>query len=83
MDNEHIHAPGVNVFARFKARPRQEDRVRNALLAMVEPTVQENASVGYALHASNDDTDRTLRRPSATPGALPTAPGRGSRRRMT
>ncbi len=50
-----MQLPGVNVFARFKAKPGLEDRVRRALLDMIEPTLQENANVGHALHASTSD----------------------------
>ncbi len=50
-----MNVPGINVFARFKAKRGSEDRVRRALMDMIEPTVQENANIGYALHSASDD----------------------------
>jgi quinol monooxygenase YgiN len=50
-----MRTPGTNVFARFKAKPGDEDRVRAALVEMIEPTLQENPNLGYALHVSNED----------------------------
>ena len=50
--------PGLNVFARFKAKRGMEDRVRAALVDMIDPTLQEAANIGYALHQSA--TDPTL-----------------------
>jgi quinol monooxygenase YgiN len=50
-----MNIPGLSVFARFKAKPGQEDHVRRTLLDMIEPTMQESASIGYALHAAKDD----------------------------
>ncbi len=47
--------PGLTVFARFQAKTGMEDRVRAALMDMIDPTLQEDANIGYALHQSASD----------------------------
>jgi quinol monooxygenase YgiN len=54
-NDSRLNIAGISVFARFKAKPGQEDRVRLMLLEMIGPTRQESASIGYALHAAKDD----------------------------
>ncbi len=50
-----MRIPGTIVFARFRAKAGNEDVVRRALVEMIEPTLQENPNLGYALHVSNED----------------------------
>ena len=50
-----MSTPGIAVFARFKAKSGSEEAVRHALTDMIEPTLQENANIGYALHVASDD----------------------------
>lgn len=45
----------LNVLARFTAKPGMEQRVREALERMIEPSLNEEANVGYALHQGIKD----------------------------
>ena len=45
----------VTVIARCRARPGLEQRVRDEILALVEPTRAEPACINYDLHVSVDD----------------------------
>ncbi len=44
----------LTVIAHMRARPGQEDRLRSALEALVEPTSREPGYVNYDLHESVD-----------------------------
>ena len=44
----------LTVVASFKARPGLEEKAREALLALVEPTRKEPGCVQYDLHLSTD-----------------------------
>ena len=45
----------VTVVARIKAKPGQEDTVREVLLALIPPTTREKGCITYDLHQSADD----------------------------
>lgn len=45
----------VTVVATCKAKPGQEDRVREEILALVDPTRAEAGCINYDLHVSSDD----------------------------
>lgn len=45
----------LNVIARFKAKQGMEQRVRETLESMIEPTLNEAGNVGYALHQGLQD----------------------------
>ena len=45
----------LTVVARIKAKPGLEQRVREALLALVEPTRKEPGCINYDLHQSLED----------------------------
>ena len=47
----------LTVIAHMRARPGQEDRLRSALEALVEPTSREKGYVNYDLHQSLEDPD--------------------------
>jgi len=46
---------GVILVAMVKAKPGQEEAVKEALLALVEPTRKESGCLCYNLHQSKDD----------------------------
>jgi len=46
---------GVIVVAMVKAKPRQEEAAKEALLSLVEPTRKEPGCLCYNLHQSKDD----------------------------
>ncbi|MEW6139475.1 MAG: putative quinol monooxygenase [Thermodesulfobacteriota bacterium] len=50
-----MSAKKVTVLARFRAKPGMEDRVREAVMALVGPTRQEAGCINYDLHRSLDD----------------------------
>ncbi len=45
----------LTVIAHMRARPGQEDRLRSALEALVEPTSRESGYVNYDLHESVEE----------------------------
>lgn len=45
----------VSVFAKIKAKPGKEDAVKQALLALIQPTRLEAGCINYDLHQSNTD----------------------------
>lgn len=45
----------LTVVARIKAKPGLEDRVREALMALVNPTRKEAGCINYDLHQSRGD----------------------------
>jgi quinol monooxygenase YgiN len=51
-----MSAKKVTVLARFRAKPGMEDRVREAVMALVGPTRQEAGCINYDLHRSLDDS---------------------------
>ena len=53
-------ATQVTVIARCQAKPGREERVRNEILALVEPTRAEPGCINYDLHVSQDDPSRFL-----------------------
>jgi len=50
----------VTVIAQIKARPGQEEKVKDALLALIPPTRQEPGCLNYDLHRADDDPARFL-----------------------
>jgi len=48
----------LTVVAEMAARPGNEDRLRSALLALVEPTRKEEGCVQYDLHVATDQPGR-------------------------
>lgn len=45
----------VTVLAKCKAKPGMEDKVRDELMALVEPTRSEAGCINYDLHQSGED----------------------------
>ena len=45
----------LTAVARVRAVPGSEETVRDALIAMVAPTREEEGCIDYRLHAANDD----------------------------
>ena len=45
----------LTAVARVRAVPGSENLVRDALVAMVAPTLEEDGCIGYRLHVVNDD----------------------------
>ncbi len=45
----------VTVIARIKAKPGLEEKVKNEVMALVEPTRAEAGCINYDLHVSEDD----------------------------
>jgi quinol monooxygenase YgiN len=45
----------LNIVAEFKAKNGMQDRVRQSLERMIEPTLNEDANLGYALHQGTED----------------------------
>lgn len=45
----------VTVVARIKAKPGMEERVKQELLSLVNPTRSEAGCINYDLHQSTDD----------------------------
>ncbi|MFC1835731.1 putative quinol monooxygenase [Thermodesulfobacteriota bacterium] len=45
----------LTVVAGIKAKPGMEDRVREAVMALVPPTREEEGCINYDLHVSLDD----------------------------
>ena len=50
----------LTVIARMHAKPGKEQALRDALVALVEPTSQEKGYVNYDLHQGVEDPDRFL-----------------------
>jgi quinol monooxygenase YgiN len=50
----------LTVVAEMKAKPGREEDLRNALLALVEPTRPEDGCVQYDLHIHSSDRARFL-----------------------
>ncbi|MGQ9921856.1 MAG: putative quinol monooxygenase [Desulfobacca sp.] len=50
----------LTVVAQIKVRPGQEQKVKEALLALVEPTRQEPGCVQYDLHQSLENPEHFL-----------------------
>ncbi len=50
----------VSVLAMFKARPGQEERVRQELLNLVAPTRSEPGCINYDLHQCSDDNTQFM-----------------------
>ena len=50
----------LTVVAEMKAKPGREEDLRNALLALVEPTRPEDGCVQYDLHIHTSDPARFL-----------------------
>lgn len=48
----------ITVVAIIKAKPGEEDRVRQALLDLIPPTRKEKGCINYDLHVSRDDPGR-------------------------
>jgi len=48
----------LTVVAEMKAKPGREADLRNALLALIEPTRKEDGCVQYDLHVHTDDPGR-------------------------
>ena len=53
--NAEVPKGGVVLTAMVKAKPGQEDAVKEALLALVEPTRKEPGCLCYNLHQSKSD----------------------------
>ncbi len=45
----------LTVVARVRAKPGKEEQVREALMALVEPTRKEAGCINYDLHRSQED----------------------------
>jgi len=50
----------VTVLAKCKAKPGMEDRVREAVMALVAPTRSEPGCINYDLHQSAEDPSRFM-----------------------
>ncbi len=50
----------VTVLAYIKAKPGMEDKVREAVMNLVEPTRSEAGCINYDLHVSVDDKSRFM-----------------------
>jgi quinol monooxygenase YgiN len=50
----------VTVYARFKAKEGKTEEVKQALLALVDPTRREEGCVSYDLHQSDDDPSQFM-----------------------
>jgi quinol monooxygenase YgiN len=55
-----MHSPVVTVIATFQARPGQENELKAALTALVEPTRREAGCINYDLHQLPEDPARFL-----------------------
>ena len=57
-DDRQIMAQVLTVVAELKAKPGKEEALRHALLALIEPTRQEEGYVQYDLHVHTADPSR-------------------------
>ena len=58
MNSSEITNPLLTVVAEMMAKPGKEDELRRHLLALVEPTRQEDGCVQYDLHQSTGEAGR-------------------------
>lgn len=50
----------ITVVAIIKAKPGEEDRVKQALLDLIAPTRKEKGCINYDMHVSRDDPGRFI-----------------------
>lgn len=50
----------ITVVAIIKAKPGEEDRVKQALLDLIPPTRKETGCINYDMHVSRDDPGRFI-----------------------
>jgi quinol monooxygenase YgiN len=60
VPNREVPEEAVIVLAQLKAKPGEEEAVKEALVAMVAPTRKEDGCICYNLHQSNSDKSQFM-----------------------